>query len=98
MIWISATPSIVDIRGRMTRSRYSVICSGVMFGLSAARYMSANCMPVPLTITGSSDSSGSWPRTPCTLDRTSVSATSGSEPSFMCTLTTLADGVDCEVT
>ena len=39
MIWISATPSIVDIRGRMTRSRYSVICSWVMFGFSAARYM-----------------------------------------------------------
>ena len=98
MIWISATPSIVDIRGRMTRSRYSVSCSWVMFGFSAARYISANCMPVPLTITGSSASSGSWPRTPCTLDSTSVSATSGLEPSFMCTLTTLAEGVDCEVT
>ena len=98
MIWISATPSIVDIRGRITRSRYSVSCSWLMAGLIAARYMSANCMPVPLTITGSSNSSGSWPRTPWTLESTSVSATSGSEPSFMWTLTTLADGVDCEVT
>ncbi len=77
MISISATPSIVDILGRITRSRYSVICSWVMFGFSAARYISANCMPVPLTITGSSASSGSWPRTPCTLESTSVSATSG---------------------
>ena len=34
MIWISATPSMVDIRGRITRSRYSVTCSWVMFGLS----------------------------------------------------------------
>ena len=98
MISISATPSIVDILGRITRSRYSVICSWVMFGFSAARYISANCMPVPLTITGSSASSGSLPRTPCTFDSTSVSATSGSEPSFMWTLTTLAEGVDCEVT
>ena len=98
MISISATPWIVDIRGRITRSMYSVSCSAVMFGFCAVRYIIANCWPVPLTITGSSASSGSWPRTDCTFDSTSVSATSGSEPSSMCTLTTLADGVLCEVT
>ena len=98
MISISATPSMVDMRGRITRSRYSVSCSGFMFGFCAARYISANCWPVPLTITGSSASSGSSPRTACTLDSTSVSATSGSAPSCMCTLTTLAEGVLCEVT
>ena len=32
MISISATPSMVDMRGRITRSRYSVSCSWVMFG------------------------------------------------------------------
>ncbi len=69
-----------------------------MFGFCAARYMSANCWPVPLTIEGSSAPSGSWPRTCWTLASTSVSATSGFEPSFICTLTTLAEGVDCEVT
>jgi len=31
MTWIWATPGIVDMRGRMTRSMYSVICSAVMF-------------------------------------------------------------------
>ncbi len=92
MISISATPSIVDMRGRMTRSRYSVSCSWLMFGFSAARYISANCWPVPLTMTGSSASDGSWPRTLCTLESTSVSATSGSAPSCICTLTTLAEG------
>ena len=97
MISISATPGIVDMRGRITRSRYSVSCSCVMFGFSAARYISAKSKPVPLTITGSSASSGSWPRTCCTLESTSVSATSGSEPSSMLTLTTETEGVDCEV-
>ena len=68
-----------------------------MFGLSAARYMSAKSMPVPLTITGSSASSGSWPRTCWTLESTSVKATSGSEPSSMLTLTTETEGVLCDV-
>ena len=92
MISISATPGMVDMRGRITRSRYSVSCSAVMLGFSAARYISANCWPVPLTITGSSASSGSTPRTCCTLDSTSVSATSGLAPSCICTLTMLTDG------
>ena len=30
---------MVDIRGRMTRSIYSVTCSGVMFGFWSARYI-----------------------------------------------------------
>ena len=93
MISISATPGIVDIRGRITRSRYSVSCSWVMFGFSAARYISAKSNPVPLTMTGSSASSGSSPRTCCTLASTSVSATSGLAPSSMFTLTTLTDGL-----
>ena len=97
MISISATPGIVDIRGRITRSRYSVSCSCVMFGFSAARYISAKSKPVPLTITGSSAPSGSSPRTCWTFESTSVSATSGSEPSSMLTLTTETEGVLCEV-
>ena len=32
------------MRGRMTRSIYSVSCSGVMFGFCAARYISANVL------------------------------------------------------
>ena len=89
---------MVDMRGRMTRSMYSVSCSAVMFGFCTARYMIANCMPVPLTITGSSASEGSWPRTWLTLEMTSVRAESGSAPSCICTVTTLADGRLCEVT
>lgn len=92
MIWISATPSMVDIRGRITRSRYSVICSADMLGFSAARYMSAKLSPVPFTITGSSASEGSSPRTCWTLASTSVSATSEFAPSFICTETTEAEG------
>ena len=70
-----------------------------MFGLLQARYISANCWPVPFTITGSSASLGSWPRTCCTLEITSVSAASGSVPSRMLH----RDGADaegrlCEVT
>ena len=98
MIWTSATPSIVDMRGRMTRSIYSVSCSGDMFGFCIARYMIANCWPVPLTMVGSFASEGSCPRTCWTFDITSVSATSGLEPSFICTVTTLAEGRLCEVT
>ena len=82
----------------MTRSIYSVSCSAVMFGFCIARYMIANCWPVPLTMVGSSASGGSSLRTCCTLDMTSVSAASGSEPSCICTVTTLAEGRLCEVT
>ena len=64
---------------RGIRSAAPASCSGS----APTRYISAKSMPVPLTITGSSASSGSWPRTCCTLDSTSVSATSGSEPSSM---------------
>ena len=91
MICTCATPSIVDIRGLMTRLMYSVICSGVMFGFCTARYMMANCRPVPLTITGSLASLGNLPRTWLTFDITSVSAASGFEPSFMWTVTVLAE-------
>ncbi len=98
MISISATPGMVDMRGRTTRSRYSVSCSWVMFGFSAARYISAKSNPVPLTMMGSSASAGRRPRTCWTLDRTSVSATSGSAPSRMFTLTTLAEGRLVELT
>ncbi len=86
------------MRGRMTRSIYSVTCSAVMLGFCSARYMMANCWPVPLTMVGSSASEGSWLRTCCTFDITSVSAASGSEPSRICTVTTLADGRLCDET
>ena len=89
---------MVDMRGRMTRSRYSVSCSGVIDSFWKARYRIANCIPVPLTITGSSESSGSSPRTCWTLDITSVNATSGSAPSRICTVTVETDGRLCEVT
>ncbi len=84
--------------GRTTRSIYSVSCSGVMFGFCIDRYIIAKSWPVPFTMTGSFASSGSVPRTPCTLDRTSVSATSGFDPSFICTTTVLDDGRLAEVT
>ena len=86
------------MRGRMTRSMNSVICSAVMFGFCNARYIMANCWPVPLTIVGSSASGGRSDRTCWTLDSTSVSAASGLEPSRMFTVTTLAEGVDWELT
>ena len=54
-----------------------------MFGFCIEMYIIANCWPVPLTITGSLEASGKVPRTPCTLDSTSVSAMSGLEPSLM---------------
>ena len=98
MICTWATPSIVDRRGLMTRFRYSVTCSGVMFGFCTARYMMANCWPVPLTMTGSFASVGSLPRTWLTFEMTSVSAASGFEPSFMCTVTVLDDVALCDVT
>ncbi len=98
MICTSATPGMVDMRGRITRSMYSVSCSLDMFGFCIARYMVANCMPVPLTMVGSLASAGSSLRTCCTLDMTSVSAMSGSEPSRICTLTVLAEGRLCDVT
>ena len=77
---------------------YSVSCSFVMFGFCIEMYIIANCCPVPLTMTGSLDASGKVPRTPWTLDSTSVSATSGLEPSFICTVTVLEDGRLDEVT
>src|SRR5690606_16441274 len=93
-----ATPGIVDMRGRMTRSMYSVTCSAVMLGFWTARYMSANWKPVPLTMVGSLASGGSWLRTCWTFDITSVSAASGFEPSRILTVTVLDDGALVEVT
>jgi hypothetical protein len=52
-----------------------------------ARYISAKFWPVPFCTTGSSASVGSWPRTCCTFDNTSMSAWSGSAPSSMFTVT-----------
>jgi hypothetical protein len=89
---------MVDMRGTMTRSMYSVTCSGDMLGFWTARYIVAKVMPVPLTMLGSSASEGSWLRTCWTFDITSVSALSGSEPSCMLTVTTDADGRDWVVT
>ncbi len=69
-----------------------------MFSFWNARYMIANCCPVPLTMTGSSASAGSEPRTCWTLDMTSVRATSGSAPSSICTVTVDEDGRLADVT
>ena len=88
---------MVDMRGRITRSIYSVICSEVMFGFCIARYMVAKVMPVPLTMVGSSASAGRRERTCCTLDMTSVRATSGLAPSCMLTVTVEAEGEEVEV-
>jgi hypothetical protein len=87
MIWASATPSMVAMRGRMMRSRYSVTWVPLMRGFCTARYMMANCRPVPFWITGSSESGGRSPRTCWTFEMTSVRAASGSEPSTICTVT-----------
>ena len=89
---------MVDMRGTITRSIYSVICSGVIDGFCTPRYMVAKVCPVPFTMLGSSASCGSCDRTCCTLDMTSVSAVSGFSPSCICTVTTEDDGRDCVVT
>ena len=85
------------MRGRMTRSIYSVTCSEVMLGFCKARYIVAKVMPVPLTMVGSSASDGRRDRTCCTFDMTSVNATSGSAPSRMLTVTVDIEGDEDEV-
>ena len=97
-ILTSATPSTVVMRGRTTRSMYSVSCSLVMFGFCIEMYIIAKESPVPLTMTGSLASEGRSPRTPYTFDSTSASATSGLAPSFILTVTVLAEGALDEVT
>ena len=73
-------------------------CSGFIVVERTAIYISAKSWPVPFTTTGSSASSGSWPRTCCTLASTSTSAWSGSALSSMFTETVLVPSVLDEVT